>query len=179
MVFIDQEGKTGHRWWLWVFLGKDTVAFRLDPHRSHDVPETHFGNDARMVLMVDRYSAYKAMAQVKDGNILLAFCWAHVRRDFVEVGKGWHELKPWALSWLWRIRDLYRAQRQRLEHEVGSPAFPAGDAAVRRIVCGPEKGTGPFSAPFWGGHGAGSSIAGRVFARIDRSMIRDRRVARD
>jgi transposase len=134
MVFIDQEGKVGHRWWLWVFIGKDTIVFRLDPNRSHDVPETHFGDDARLVLMVDRYSAYKAMAQVKDGNIILVFCWAHVRRDFVEVGKGWDELKPWALSWLWRIRDLYRAQRQRLQHEVGSVEFRVEDAVVRRIV---------------------------------------------
>lgn len=38
-VFIDLQGKTGHCWWLWVFLGPDTVAYRLDPHRSHDVPE--------------------------------------------------------------------------------------------------------------------------------------------
>ena len=59
--------------------------------------------------MVDRYSAYKAMAQVKDGTIVLAFCWAHVRRDFVRVGKGWPELKTWALAWLRRIRELYRS----------------------------------------------------------------------
>jgi transposase len=36
MVFIELEGKTGHRWWLWVFLGADTVVFRLDPTRSHE-----------------------------------------------------------------------------------------------------------------------------------------------
>ena len=38
--------------------------------------------------MVDRYSAYKAMAQVKLGDVVLVFCWSHVRRDFVKVGKG-------------------------------------------------------------------------------------------
>jgi transposase len=134
MVFIDQEGKVGHRWWLWVFLGPDTVVFRLDPTRSHDVPETHFAADSSLILMVDRYSAYKAMAQVKNGNVVLAYCWAHVRRDFVEVGKGWTELKAWAIEWLRRIRDLYRAQRQRLEHKAGTPAFQTGDVAVRRIV---------------------------------------------
>lgn len=31
MVFIDLEGKTGYRWWLWVFLGEDTVVFRWTP----------------------------------------------------------------------------------------------------------------------------------------------------
>jgi transposase len=134
MVFIDQEGKLGHRWWLWAFLGVDTVAFRLDPTRSHDVPERHYAHDARLILMVDRYSAYKTMAQVKTGNIVLAYCWAHVRRDFVEVGKGWDELQPWAIEWLRRIRDLYRAQRQRLEHQAGSPDFQVGEANVRQIV---------------------------------------------
>lgn len=134
MVFIEQEGKIGHRWWLWVFLGADTVAFRLDPHRSHDVPEQHFAAGALAVLMVDRYAAYKAMGPVKQGHVLLVFCWAHVRRDFVEVGKGWEELKPWALSWLERIRELYRSQRQRLTHEAGSVEFQVADAAVRQTV---------------------------------------------
>lgn len=139
LVFIEQEGKVGHRWWLWVFLSADTVVFRLDPSRSHDVPEGHFaaaheGADACVVLMVDRYSAYKAMTQVKLGNVILVFCWAHVRRDFVEVGKGWDELKPWALAWLRRIRELYRHQRQRLAHDHGSAEFVAADVAVRQTV---------------------------------------------
>ena len=138
LVFIEHEGKVGHRWWLWVFLSADTVVFRLDPRRSHDVPEGHFAaqgdTDACVVLMVDRYSAYKAMAQVKVGQMILVFCWAHVRRDFVEVGKGWVELKPWALAWLQRIRELYRHQRQRLAHDHGRTEFAAADAAVRQTV---------------------------------------------
>jgi transposase len=134
-VFIVQDGKTGYRWWLWVFVSKDTVVFRLDPHRSHDVPEGHFAKDAPVVpvvLMVDRYSAYKAMAQVKLGHIVLAFCWAHVRRDFVKVGKNWPQLKEWALLWLRHIRDLYRQQRERLTHPAESPAFATADAALRQ-----------------------------------------------
>jgi transposase len=134
MVFIDHEGKTGYCWWLWVFLGTDSIVFLLDPRRSHDVPEDHFPADAQLVLMVDRYSAYKAMNQVKCGNVLLAFCWAHVRRDFVEVGKGWVELKPWALAWLERIRDLYRYQRQRLKQAPASLEFKTADATLRQAV---------------------------------------------
>jgi transposase len=134
LVFIEQEGKVGHRWWRWGFLTADTVVFRLDPSRSHDVPEGHFAAEARVVLMVDRYSAYKAMAQVKLGHVLLVFCWAHVRRDFVEVGKGWDELQPWALAWLQRIRVLYQHQRQRLAHDPGQGEYPAADAAVRQAV---------------------------------------------
>ena len=134
LVFIVQEGKTGHCWWLWVFVGKDTVVFRLDPHRSHDIPEGHFAEDARVVLMVDRYSAYKAMAQVKLGNIVLAFCWAHVRRDFVKVGKNWPHLKEWALLWLRHIRDLYRQQRPRLRHPAGSPELATAETTLRQRI---------------------------------------------
>jgi transposase len=134
LVFTEHEGKVGHRWWLWVFLTEDSVVFRLDPSRSHDVPEGHFAADACAILMVDRYSAYKAMAQVKLGNIILVFCWAHVRRDFIEVAKGWSELKPWALIWLRRIRGLYRNQRQRLAYDAGSTEFQTADATLRQAV---------------------------------------------
>src|SRR4051794_21625076 len=134
MVFVVQEGKTGYRWWLWVFLGADTVVFRLDPTRSHEVPEGHFPADADVVLMVDRYSAYKAMAQVKLGSVVLVFCWAHVRRDFVKVGKGWPEHKPWALAWLRRIRELYGHDRQRRGAQADSVAFTTADAELRHTV---------------------------------------------
>jgi transposase len=134
MVFVAQDGKVGYRWWLWVFLSEDTVVFRLDPTRSHDVPEGHFPADARAVLMVDRYSAYKAMAQVKLGSVVLVFCWAHVRRDFVTVGKGWPEHKEWALAWLQRIRALYRHDRRRRHAPVGSVEFTAADVELRQTV---------------------------------------------
>jgi transposase len=134
LVFVDQEGKTGHRWWLWVFLGEDTVVYRLDPTRSHDVPQRHFAADAACVLMVDRYSAYKAMPQVKSGTIELAFCWSHVRRDFIDVGKGQPELIDWALAWLHRIRQLYHFNRQRLQRPVDSAKFRQYDDALRAAV---------------------------------------------
>lgn len=130
LVFVAKEDQSGHGWWLWVISSGEAAVYILDPSRSHEVPETHFPKQARGVLLVDRYSAYKAMAQVKDGGLVLAFCWAHVRRDFVRVGKGWPELKPWALTWLRRIRDLYTANRRRLS----APDDVSADQEVRRIV---------------------------------------------
>ena len=133
-VFIEKAGKTGHLWWLWLFAGEESIVYVLDPSRSHDVPESHFPDDIQGVLMVDRYSAYKAMQQVKDGKLVLAFCWAHVRRDFVRVGKGYPELTQWALGWLRRIRELYRLNRERLRHEIGTAEFANADAALRQQV---------------------------------------------
>jgi transposase len=133
-VFVEQEGKIGHLWWLWSFLGEDTTAFRLEPTRSHDVPEGHYAKKAKGILMVDRYSAYKAMAQVKSGVVKLAFCWAHVRRDFIAVGKGWPELVDWAVAWLHRIRQLYHLNRQRLLHKPETPESALHDAALREAI---------------------------------------------
>ena len=65
---------------------------------------------------------------------MLAFCWAHVRRDFIGVGKGWPELVDWAIAWLHRIRRLYHLNRQRLLHEPETPQFALHDAALREAV---------------------------------------------
>jgi transposase len=130
LVFVEVQGKVGFGWWLWAFSSPDTVVYLLDVSRSHRVPEDHYPAGAGGVLLVDRYSAYKAMAQVKDGLLLLAFCWAHVRRDFVRVGKGWPALQAWALQWLKGIRELYRLNRERL----AQPTDLARHEALRQAV---------------------------------------------
>jgi transposase len=133
LVFVEKDGKQGHRWWLWVFNGEDTVVYVLDPTRSHNVPEGHFTAGISVVLMVDRLASYKAIASVKAGLIVLAFCWAHVRRDFITVAKSFPELKPWALAWLKQIRQAYRYNRDRVP-QLGTPAFATPDAQLREVM---------------------------------------------
>jgi transposase len=50
------------------------------------------------------------------------------------VGKGWPELKPWALQWLRRIRVLYQLNHRRLAAEKGSVAFGDADGCLRQAV---------------------------------------------
>lgn len=133
-VFVEHDGKSNHCWWLWAFSGEDTVVYCLDPSRSHTVPEEYYPDDVEARLMVDRLSSYKAMAQVKLGLILLAWCWAHVRRDFVRVGKGFPEFKDWALAWLRRIRQLYRLNRERLAVGKSKRKLAKADRALRRAI---------------------------------------------
>ena len=61
--------------------------------RGHEVPEAVLGPDAHGIFNADRYQAYPAMQQVKDGQIILALCWAHQRRDFVHEFLVWMTLK--------------------------------------------------------------------------------------
>ena len=132
-IFVLLEGKEGYGWWFWVVKGPDTVAYLLEPSRSHTVVENHF--------VPSRVGCWWSIAMrrtgdegVKDGVIVLAFCWSHVRRDFIRVGKGWPELKTWALGWLRRIRVLYRLNDRRLAVQKDAATFGEADSCLRQAV---------------------------------------------
>ena len=116
-VFVELADKVGTRWYLWVTRSPSVVFFVLDPSRSAAVPGAHFAGlqNERVIIVCDRYSAYKKLARLSDA-ILLAFCWAHVRRDFLNAGRGYKALEAWALEWQERIAALYHHNRLRLEH---------------------------------------------------------------
>ena len=134
LVFATVEGKIGYRWTLWVFHSEEAVVFVLDSGRAHDVPEKHLGPVKEGILSVDRYSAYKAMTQVKEGLIVLAFCWAHVRRDFLGMAKSWPGQEEWALGWVQRIGLLYKQNDERLEVLEKPAEFAQKDAVLRQHV---------------------------------------------
>jgi transposase len=135
LVFASIEGKVGHRWYLWVFHGAEVVVFVLAAGRSHEVPEEHFGPvEGRGILVVDRYKAYRAIDKVRSGLIVLAFCWAHVRRDFLGVARSWPDQETWALEWVEQIGELYHLNDERLKVRQDAVAFAAADRALRTAV---------------------------------------------
>src|SRR5438034_732622 len=89
------------------------------------------------------------MRQVKTGRIILAFCWAHVRRDFLAVLTSWPELTDWAWSWIEEIALLYERNDARLATSVVSmPAAAAPTAAGTMAADAPTAaGTPAADAP--------------------------------
>ena len=137
MVFADVEGKVGHRWWLWVDVTGDTCVYLLDPSRSADVLKNHLGETWQGIISADRYSAYKAHQAVVLGlgrKILIAFCWAHERRDFLKIYNSCPTLRPWAKTWLLRIRDLFILNKKRLIERSSPEAFKEKDQKLREAV---------------------------------------------
>src|SRR2546427_5648183 len=124
-VFAEVEGKTGHRWYLWVTQSASVVFYRMAPGRGADVPKAHFAKLRKdlveVVLVCDRYSAYKCLAK-GDERIILAYCWAHVRRDFLTAARSWPELESWMWAWVDDIGELYRLNAARLD--VWDPPVP-------------------------------------------------------
>ena len=94
-VFVEIDGKVGTRWYLWVTRSKSVVFFVLDPSRSAAVPGAHFAGlqSGQCIIVCDRYGAYKKLARLSE-VILLAFCWAHVRRDFIIAGAATNNSNP-------------------------------------------------------------------------------------
>jgi len=116
-VLQEVEGKTSHRWYLWVMRSASVVFYRMAPGRGAEVLKGHFAKLHKdlvdVVLVCDRYSAYKCLAKGHD-KIILAYCWAHVRRDFLKAARSWPELDSWMWTWIDDIRDLYHVNAARL-----------------------------------------------------------------
>jgi transposase len=77
------------KWYAWTVASPDTVYHRILPSRSGATAKTVLGDYAGVVV-VDGYAAYQTATRADaDGpaKATLAFCWAHVRRKFLEALK--------------------------------------------------------------------------------------------
>jgi hypothetical protein len=80
------------------------VAYVYAADRKAERPEAHLGAFAG-ILQVDGYGGYAALARRRQ-QVVLAFCWAHVRRKFFELAPT----SPIATEVLQRIALLYIAE---------------------------------------------------------------------
>ncbi|HTI98977.1 MAG TPA: IS66 family transposase [Dongiaceae bacterium] len=83
------------------------------------VPATFTGT-----LQCDGYAAYRTFATGHPQPLVLAGCWAHVRRKFYEARESTPRLAGWVLG---QIQHLYRIEARLREQRTG----PAWRAAVR------------------------------------------------
>ena len=132
-VFVDLASKVGHRWYLWVFHSSCVVHYVLDASRSAAVVEAELAGVGGGILSCDRYAAYKKFARLNPG-VRLAFCWAHQRRDFLELANAYPEVSPWAMAWVQAIAELYHLNGLRLRCDDGSAERAAHHADLRQAV---------------------------------------------
>lgn len=132
-VLVEVPGKRNNLWWMWVFVANDSVYFVLSPKRNAQVVTDHLGSNPDGIASVDRYSAYKAVA-IRSLQFLLAYCWAHARRDFTTLAATIPACRDHALTWIDRIGKLYHANNERIAHvdHRRSAAFKSTDRIVRR-----------------------------------------------
>ena len=148
-VFCPGEGKGPVKFWLWVFIGADTVCFVMDPSRSGAVLARHAGLDEktgqllpaadggprRLVISSDFYAVYQSAGKKADGLVNL-YCLAHARRHFVRAGDASPvQLKYWTQNWLALFRDLYKAHDELMAawQEAAAPPAREKKAATERL----------------------------------------------
>jgi transposase len=161
-VFVEEPNKGSHRWWLWVVVTHQTRLYIVAPSRSAAVPKAYFGyepEEARCryepMVVVDRFKAYAFLKEL----LQVAYCWAHVRRDFLHLRLGGQEQEAWADGWIERIGKLYALNAQRLTlakspdgpeplpapfveldpARLSSPGYAQADAAVRQALADIEQ----------------------------------------
>ncbi len=143
-IFQEIEGKKNHKWYVWGFVCKNVRVFVLDATRSAKVLyQTLFNmtpddiekltknkpvdaNNSKPLYIVnaDKYSAYKALQN--QGLILIAYCWAHQKREFEDALTKYpqdQELKLWCEIWRTKISLLYDVNDERIKHTKGSQDF--------------------------------------------------------
>ena len=129
-----------NRAWLWTSVSDDAVCFHIDASRSAEAAEKLFaGIVLSAVIVCDRYSAYKKLARMLGGLVTLAFCWCHVRRDFIDCAAGQDRLEQWCQRWIERIAEIYRLNDERLTHydpelKRQIPAFDAAQTALKTAL---------------------------------------------
>jgi hypothetical protein len=101
---------------LWTYVRDDRPAgsrappavwYQYSPDRKGERPRTHLQGWSG-ILQADAYSGYDAL--YRDGTIIEAACWAHVRRKFYDLYEL--ERSPVAQEALSRIAALYAIERE-------------------------------------------------------------------
>jgi transposase len=129
-VFERIEGKVGYKWYLWVIRTGSAIVYVMAPGRGASVPMVYFSQLlVQTILVCDRYSAYKKFARTI--GVLLAFCWVHCRRDYLELARGYPPLQGWAMDWVERIGTLYHLNKARLEVHEDAVRFAQRDTQLR------------------------------------------------
>lgn len=162
-VFQKIEGKSNFKWFMWVFISENIRLFAANPSRGAKVPlkvlfdidvdaskeslqdqiAKYFSenkNYARRTLNADRYSAYKVLQ--KFGLIIIAYCWAHQRRDFLDIKTKYPNSKNlhlWVDGWLGKISKLYYYNKKRLENKNNPEKFRFFKEKIIKIISSMQK----------------------------------------
>lgn len=100
------EGKGSKRWWSWSLSTEDAAHYRIVPQRSTQAAREVLAGYGGTV-MADGYGVYESLAR-EAPRFVLANCWSHARRNFVEIEENYPHECAQALG---MIGELYGVER--------------------------------------------------------------------
>jgi len=138
MNFINKPDKKGFLNWMWIFVSEKLAIYVFDPSRSSKVPFDFLGDDAYGIVVCDRYSSYIKLAKLLPG-IILAVCWAHFRRDFLNAALKYKTLQSWADLWVQRIGEIYHLNKERLKVSDNHQLFVIAQRKLEKAISDMKK----------------------------------------
>jgi transposase len=127
-ALFNQKPGQGKSWYVWVFRVESAVYYTIRGGRSAKMVEELLVAFAG-VLMCDGYDGYVKLSN-KYPRVILAHCWAHVRREFVEVEKTAPALCGEVLD---HIGELYAIEKKCRGSE-GEDRKKARDKESRLVI---------------------------------------------
>lgn len=119
-VFVERTEREGRHWAVWQVRSSDTSVFMLSSTKEANEILAYFVDAPNgEVLLTDRAQTFKTL----DLWFAIAFCWAHMRRDFVRLGRYCKGNRCWAIDWLGRIRKVYRIFKRRKKEPPDSDQY--------------------------------------------------------
>lgn len=112
------------RWWVWAMTTHDAVFYHVDKSRSTEAARECLGG-YKGTVMCDGYRTYQSLANA-DPDFVLAHCWSHARRKFIEAHAAYPDECDEALD---LIDELFLIERC-----VPDPARLDGQAKLDAVT---------------------------------------------
>ena len=112
-------------WYVWGLCSERGTYYHFSPTRAKEVPKQLLA-EYQGAVVCDGYAAYQALAR-EDPGIMLCFCWAHVRRAFLEAQAAY----PQCEAALALIGALYEIERQLPAYQGLDPPQRAAQLQLR------------------------------------------------
>lgn len=130
--YLDPGGGQTATGWLWTASrpGGD-VIFQWETSRASACVGKLLPADFTGTLQCDGYGAYPVFARTHPQPVILAGCWAHVRRKFHEAKGQTPRLTAWFLR---QLQHLYQVEARLRDNKAGTRLRASVRAAESRLV---------------------------------------------
>lgn len=130
--YLESGNGETRRGYFWAFKKPGGDAFFVwQTSRAAACLQQIIPADFSGTLQCDGYGAYPAFARIHEGEIVLAACWAHARRKFVEASAA---AKTHTGFILLQIQHLYRIEARLRQRKAGPRLRQAVRSAESRVI---------------------------------------------
>ena len=118
---IGKDAGEAKQWQVWAVAAPNAVAYCIEDSRSAEAAKKALRN-FKGAVMADGYTVYESLAKAP-GSFILANCWAHVRRKYLDVE---HAFPAQVKEVVDLIGEIYAVDRL-------CPTGPPGDDLRRQL----------------------------------------------